>query len=304
MLRLGRATAIANSSNLYHARRVGSLCRRLRHVASALRPIGPMNQGGKKTRSPRVACGRCMSRSCVRTNRLGGGPPRRARMADLTAGTTSLGRLFVYPSADDGANVGRGGPRSTSAPATVRTRSDRTSETQENEPTVTVDLGTVFSGVTASEQSMRAALAEVSRDDALFFCARMDAVVSGFGPRVFPALIVSAELLTSFRCRKWWPPSTASQPAIPRTSIEGGDVERQTRRLVRRRFYLAVSSQPGKQSFGVVERLPVLEEVAPGVCTAQPRRTISYVEVGRDQRGSDLRPPQRDGNRRPLPSPH
>jgi hypothetical protein len=149
-------------------------------------------------------------------------------MADLTAGTTSLGRLFVYPSAGDGANVGRGGPRSTSAPATVRTRSDRTSETQENEQTVTVDLETVFSGVTASEQSMRAALADVSRDDALFFYARMDAVVSGFGPRVFPALIVSAELLTRFRCRKWWPPSTASQPAI-RTSIEGRDVERQTR---------------------------------------------------------------------------
>src|ERR1700730_3925932 len=35
--------------------------------------------------------------------------------------------------------------------------------------------------------------------------------------------------------------------------------------LVRRGVYLAVSSQPGKQSCGVVERFAVLKEIAPGV---------------------------------------
>src|ERR1700678_1786612 len=47
---------------------------------------------------------------------------------------------------------------------------------------VTVDA--IFTGVTASEESMRAALTTLSRDDALFTCARINAMVSGFGPAI------------------------------------------------------------------------------------------------------------------------
>ena len=45
-----------------------------------------------------------------------------------------------------------------------------------------VTVEAVFPGVTASEESMREALASLSRDDALFTCARINAMVSGFGP--------------------------------------------------------------------------------------------------------------------------
>ena len=36
--------------------------------------------------------------------------------------------------------------------------------------------------VEPNEPNMRLALASLSRDDALFFCARINAIVSGFGP--------------------------------------------------------------------------------------------------------------------------
>lgn len=45
-----------------------------------------------------------------------------------------------------------------------------------------VPVGEIFTGVTASEESMREALTTLSRDDALFTCARINAMVSGFGP--------------------------------------------------------------------------------------------------------------------------
>jgi hypothetical protein len=45
---------------------------------------------------------------------------------------------------------------------------------------VTVDA--VFPGTTADEPTMLATLAKLSRDDALFTCARINAVVSGFAP--------------------------------------------------------------------------------------------------------------------------
>jgi hypothetical protein len=45
-----------------------------------------------------------------------------------------------------------------------------------------VAVGAVFPGAVADEESMQAALAQLSRDDALFACARLNAIVSGFGP--------------------------------------------------------------------------------------------------------------------------
>src|SRR5450432_565784 len=39
-------------------------------------------------------------------------------------------------------------------------------------------------GVSADEAAMRAALGELSSDDALFFCARINALVSGYSPRL------------------------------------------------------------------------------------------------------------------------
>jgi hypothetical protein len=47
---------------------------------------------------------------------------------------------------------------------------------------VFVTVGAVFPGAVADEESMQAALAQLSRDDALFACARLNAIVSGFGP--------------------------------------------------------------------------------------------------------------------------
>ncbi len=48
------------------------------------------------------------------------------------------------------------------------------------ELTVTLEVGATFPGISPSEESMRAALSELSRDDALFFCARVNALISGF----------------------------------------------------------------------------------------------------------------------------
>jgi hypothetical protein len=45
-----------------------------------------------------------------------------------------------------------------------------------------VSVDALFTGATASEESMHAALATLSRDDALFTCARINAMISGFGP--------------------------------------------------------------------------------------------------------------------------
>ena len=42
-------------------------------------------------------------------------------------------------------------------------------------------VGAVFPGAVANEESMQAALTPLSRDDALFTCARLNAIVSGFG---------------------------------------------------------------------------------------------------------------------------
>jgi hypothetical protein len=47
---------------------------------------------------------------------------------------------------------------------------------------VFVNVGAIFPGTVADEESMQAALAQLSRDDALFTCARLNAIVSGFGP--------------------------------------------------------------------------------------------------------------------------
>lgn len=55
--------------------------------------------------------------------------------------------------------------------------------TQESEIAVTVTVEALFPGVNADEAALRAALAELSRDDALFFCGRLNALVSGFGPQ-------------------------------------------------------------------------------------------------------------------------
>jgi hypothetical protein len=45
---------------------------------------------------------------------------------------------------------------------------------------VTVEVASAFPGVVASDESMRSALSELSRNDALFFCARINTIVSGF----------------------------------------------------------------------------------------------------------------------------
>jgi hypothetical protein len=50
-----------------------------------------------------------------------------------------------------------------------------------SEIAVTVPVGALFPGVVADESSLLAALAELSRDDALFFCGRLNAMVSGLG---------------------------------------------------------------------------------------------------------------------------
>ena len=47
---------------------------------------------------------------------------------------------------------------------------------------VFVIVGAVFPDAVADEESMQEALAQLSRDDALFVCARLNAIVSGFGP--------------------------------------------------------------------------------------------------------------------------
>jgi hypothetical protein len=53
---------------------------------------------------------------------------------------------------------------------------------QESDIAVTVTVDAVFPGTRADESTMREALASLSRDDALFTCARINAVVSGFSP--------------------------------------------------------------------------------------------------------------------------
>jgi hypothetical protein len=45
---------------------------------------------------------------------------------------------------------------------------------------VTVEAASAFPGVVASDESMRSALTELSRNDALFICARINTIVSGF----------------------------------------------------------------------------------------------------------------------------
>jgi hypothetical protein len=47
--------------------------------------------------------------------------------------------------------------------------------------TVTLDVGAAFPGVMATAEAMLETLSELSRNDALFFCARLNAIVSGFG---------------------------------------------------------------------------------------------------------------------------
>ncbi|MDP9007496.1 MAG: hypothetical protein M3N91_02110 [Pseudomonadota bacterium] len=46
---------------------------------------------------------------------------------------------------------------------------------------VTVEAASVFPGLVASDASMKVALSDLSRNDALFFCARINTIVSGFG---------------------------------------------------------------------------------------------------------------------------
>jgi len=45
---------------------------------------------------------------------------------------------------------------------------------------------------------MRAALAELSRDDALFFCARINAIVSGFSPN--RSIVARQQRVLSWLC--------------------------------------------------------------------------------------------------------
>lgn len=53
---------------------------------------------------------------------------------------------------------------------------------QESDIAVTVTVEALFPGVVADEAALLAALAELSRDDALFFCGRLNALIAGFGP--------------------------------------------------------------------------------------------------------------------------
>jgi hypothetical protein len=57
-------------------------------------------------------------------------------------------------------------------------------ETQHADMTVTLEVGAVFPGTTSNEASMKEALAGLSRNDALLYCARVNAIVSGFGGAV------------------------------------------------------------------------------------------------------------------------
>jgi hypothetical protein len=47
-----------------------------------------------------------------------------------------------------------------------------------------LDVASVYPGAVASESAMRAVLDGLSRDDALLFCARINALVSGYSPRL------------------------------------------------------------------------------------------------------------------------
>ena len=60
-------------------------------------------------------------------------------------------------------------------------------QTHHTEVDMFLDVGAVFPGVEASEDSMGAALALLSRDDTLFMCARINALVSGYSPRLSAA---------------------------------------------------------------------------------------------------------------------
>ncbi len=52
----------------------------------------------------------------------------------------------------------------------------------ESDIAVFVTVDAMFPAATADEAGMRSALSRLSRDDALFTCARLNAIVSGFGP--------------------------------------------------------------------------------------------------------------------------
>jgi hypothetical protein len=52
----------------------------------------------------------------------------------------------------------------------------------ESDIAVFVTVDAMFPAATADEACMRSALSRLSRDDALFTCARLNAIVSGFGP--------------------------------------------------------------------------------------------------------------------------
>src|SRR6266478_5330176 len=53
---------------------------------------------------------------------------------------------------------------------------------QESDIAVTVTVDAVYPGVGADEPTLLATLAELSRDDALFYCGRLNTLISGFGP--------------------------------------------------------------------------------------------------------------------------
>jgi hypothetical protein len=55
---------------------------------------------------------------------------------------------------------------------------------QETGITVTLDVGAAFPGVTATEEAMLQTLSELSRNDALIFCAKVNVLVTGFAGAV------------------------------------------------------------------------------------------------------------------------
>ena len=65
---------------------------------------------------------------------------------------------------------------------------------------------------------MRAALAELSRDDALFFCARINAIVSGFSPN--RSIVARQQRVLSWLCT---PAEIGGRRTLPATLSNGMD---------------------------------------------------------------------------------
>jgi len=88
-------------------------------------------------------------------------------------------------------------PLETGLPWPPRTKS-RVTPADETDIDLYVDVGAVYQGVTAHEDSMRGALAELSRDNASFFYARINAIVSGFSPN--RSIVARQQRVLSWLC--------------------------------------------------------------------------------------------------------